>query len=71
MRTVASAMHVIPYMTIPGTEARTELDTHADTCCVGANFTPLVFTGETVDVTPFTDHYEATKDVPVVSAATM
>ena len=56
---------------MPGTEARAEMDTHADTCCLGANFTPLVFTGQTVDVSPFSDHYEATKNVPVCSAATV
>jgi hypothetical protein len=31
-----------------------EIDNHADTCCFGANFTPLYFTGQVCDVSPFT-----------------
>ena len=30
-----------------------ELDSHADTCALGANFSPLYYTGQQYDVTPF------------------
>ena len=34
----------------PGHFARNEMDTHADTCCAGANWVPLEFTGEICEV---------------------
>jgi hypothetical protein len=37
---------------------------------VGSNFRAWEFTGITCDVSPFTEEYEAMKDVPIVTAAT-
>ena len=49
---------------------RCEIDNHADTCCLGANFLPLYFTGEMCDVAPYSDEYEPIKDIPICTAAT-
>jgi hypothetical protein len=37
---------------------------------VGSNFCAWEFTGIACDVSPFTEEYEAMKDVPIVTAAT-
>jgi hypothetical protein len=53
-------------------QSRNEMDTMADTSCAGTNWTPIYFTGETVDVAPFApDHYEPLKQVPVATCATI
>jgi len=51
-------------------EAMTEIDSHADTCCLGTNFVPLYFTGKICDVTSFLDDLPATTDVKICSGAT-
>ena len=56
--------------TIPHTIARSEIDNHADTTCFGSNFTPISFTGEHCEVSPFSDEYSKMTDIPVASAAT-
>jgi len=62
---VVSSIHVEPVF------AHCELDTHADTCALGANFTPLLFTGRVCDVSPYnSNHYESEKDVPIISGGT-
>ena len=33
-------------------QAQTEMDSHANMCCVGRNFTPIAYTGETCSVSP-------------------
>jgi hypothetical protein len=53
----------------PGTVSQLEFDTHADTCCFGANFT-FYFTEHTCEVTPFLESYSPMQNIPVVSAAT-
>lgn len=51
--------------------SRCELDSHADTCALGMNFTPLSFTGRKCDVLPYNgNHSDMERDVPVVTAAT-
>ena len=50
--------------------ARLEIDTRADTCCFGSNFVPIYFTGEACDVTPFSNTYEAMKDIKICGACT-
>jgi hypothetical protein len=48
-----------------------ELNTHADTCALGRNFTPLSFTGRICDVSPYSsEHYESEKNVPIITGAT-
>ena len=50
---------------------RIELDTHADTIVFKHSFISLSETGRECDVLPYTDEYEAIKNVPLVSAATV
>ena len=47
-----------------------ELDTRADTCVAGKNFRLAEPTGETVDVTPFSEEYNAIGDVPIGTVET-
>ena len=54
----------------PGTFGRCELDSHAYTCSLGANFAPLYYTGQQCDITPFSSEYEATPNISVVSRGT-
>jgi hypothetical protein len=56
--------------TTEGKVSRSEIDNHADTCCFGANFTPLYFTGQVCDVSPFSDSYNSMENVEVCAAAT-
>jgi hypothetical protein len=53
-----------------GTVARCEMDSHADTCVAGPNFSVLEFTGEQCDVTPYTSDYQPITNVSVVNAVT-
>jgi hypothetical protein len=43
----------VPNDTVMRTIGRNEMDTHADTCCTGANWQLLEFTNEVCKVTPF------------------
>jgi hypothetical protein len=47
-----------------------ELDSHADTCVLGTNFTVLEYSGRVCDVYPYSSEYEAVKDIPIVQGAT-
>ena len=47
-----------------------ESDNHADTTAAGANCVIMEYTGKVCDVSPYTDDYEAVKNVPIVHAAT-
>jgi hypothetical protein len=59
------------HKTIEPQPARCELDSHADTCALGANFTPLSYTGRVCDVSPYNaDAYSPERNIPIVSAAT-
>ena len=60
----------LPCSSPPGVASTCEIDSHADTCCMGRNFVPLAFTDEVVNVTPFTDRYTALRDVPIATGAT-
>jgi len=52
-------------------ELWTELDSHADTTCAGANCVVLETTQQVVDVTPYNKQkYEPERNIPVVKAAT-
>jgi hypothetical protein len=46
---------------------RSELDSHADTCCGGKDTVILKLTGERVNVKPFSENYETMEDIPVAS----
>jgi hypothetical protein len=49
--------------TVAGFVGRNEMDSHADTSCTGANWKAIKLTGLTCDVSPFTQDYDAVKDV--------
>ena len=48
-----------------------ELDSHADTIILGANCVVLLHTGQTCEVMPYSDTYDAITDVPVITGATL
>ena len=54
-----------------GHVARNELDTHADTCCAGANWSPMELTGDTCDVNPFLESYQPMEQIPVARCCTV
>ena len=54
----------------PGTVARCELDSHADTCVAGPNFSLDEYTGEFCDVTPYSQEYQPLTNIPIVNAST-
>jgi hypothetical protein len=47
-----------------------ELDSHADTCCVGANCRIISYTDKVCSVSPFHPKYRALENVPIVQAGT-
>ena len=57
--------------TIEGTKARNEMDSMADTSCAGSNWKLIEYTGVTCDVHPFKEGYEAVRDVPIGTCATL
>jgi hypothetical protein len=59
-----------PATTTPHIIAKSEIDNHADTTCFGSNFTAIHFTGETCDVSPFSEHYQTMVNIPIALAAT-
>ena len=52
-------------------EGHIELDSHVDTIVLGANCIVLSHTGQTCEVMPYSDTYNAITDVPVVTGATL
>jgi hypothetical protein len=50
-------------------EPRSELDSHADTCCVGDNALVLYYHNRIVTVAPFLDLFGTADQVPIVTAA--
>ena len=61
----------IPNDTEPGFVARNEMDTHADTCCAGANWSLMEYTGEVCEVSPFLSSYDPTQEIPVARCCTV
>ena len=47
-----------------------EIDNHADTHVFGANFRPILFTGQECNVRPFLDEYQEVSNIPIVTGAT-
>ena len=48
-----------------------ELDSHADTCTLGANFRVVAYTEKVCNVQPYHPDYQAQLDIPIVQAATV
>ncbi len=61
----------VPNDTVPGAISRNKMDTHAETCCPGANWQLLDFTNKVCKVTPFLDSYEPVKEVIVARCGTV
>ena len=53
------------------TEGCIELDSHADTIVLGTNCVILSHTGQSCEVMPYSDTYDAITNVPVVTVATL
>ena len=47
------------------------MDTHADTCCAGANWSLMELTGDVCDVNPFLDSYNPVSEIPVAHCCTV
>ena len=47
------------------------MDTHADTCCSGANWTPMHYTGEICEMSPFLNTYAPVQEIPVARCCTV
>ena len=47
------------------------MDTHADTCCAGANWTPMHYTGDICEVSPFLNTYTQVQYIPVARCCTV
>ena len=47
------------------------MDTHADTWCAGANWTPMHYTGEIFEVSPFLNTYAPVQEIPVARCCTV
>ena len=47
------------------------MDTHADTCCAGANWSLMELTGEVCDVNPFLESYQPVQEIPVGRCCTV
>lgn len=61
----------VPHETHPGTIGKNEMDTHADTCCAGANWKLMNTRNEICEVAPFLDSYEPVKEVMVAQCCTV
>lgn len=66
-RSLSKLSNMVPTETVIG---RVELDSHADTTVFGRNFVVMSYSGKECDVMPYSDNYEAVKDIPIVTAAT-
>ena len=53
-----------------GTVATNEMDSNADTCCLGSNFLILEFTNRQADVYPYDKSYRPATNIPIVTGAT-
>jgi hypothetical protein len=51
--------------TTAGHIAQNEMDTHADTCCAGTNWSLMELTGDICDINPFLDLYQLISEIPV------
>ena len=57
--------------TTPGHIVRNELGIHADTCCAGANWTPMIYTGEHCEVSPFLSIYDPVQEIMIAQCCTV
>ena len=70
-RRVISSQDTVENQTTIGTIGRNELDTHADTGVAGVNWRVIEFTGDQVEVQPYSKEYEAIRNIPIAKCATV
>ena len=56
------------YNLLQSYEKYAELDSHADTTCLGTTFVPIYYTGEECEVAPYLSEYDTMKGIQVVTA---
>ena len=54
----------------PETTGKVEVDNHADTSCLGANFRVMEFTEHVVNVQPFSNELQGLENIPIATGAT-
>ena len=64
------ATNMEPHKYEPNLDGNNEIDNHADTICVGANWIPLHYTGQVVDVGAYLPSYAPEPNIPIATAAT-
>ena len=47
------------------------MNTHADTWCVRANWTPMHYTGDICELSPFLNTYSPVQEIPVSQCCTV
>jgi hypothetical protein len=47
------------------------MDTHANACCAGTNWSLMELTGEVCNVNPFLDLYQLISEIPVAQCCTV
>ena len=57
--------------TTTGHIARNKLDSQADTCCAGTNWTPMLYTGENFEVSPFLSTYDPVQEISIARCYTV
>ena len=55
----------------PDHVAHNELDSHADTCCAGENWNPMLYTGEHFEVSSFLSTYYPVQEVLIARCCTV
>ena len=69
-RRISAAYRRVSSISQPSNHSRSDLDSHADTCCVGSNaFVHHESSFKTVDVQPFLNSLGSAKKTPIVSAS--
>lgn len=71
MRSKSRSLNDVNRLTQEGHYARNEMDTHADTCCAGANWRILELSGQVCEVFPFLELYKPVNEISVARCVTV
>ena len=66
-----SRQESLPHTHQQSIHGRVEMDSHANTTVLGLNCVVLAYTGKECEVSPYADKYDAIRNVPVVTWATV
>jgi hypothetical protein len=69
-RCIAKLKGHIGYFQNAVSYGRNELDSRADTCCLGATYHIIEYTGQVCEMHPYRPKYKPTQNVPVVKGVT-